>query len=461
MEKLNVCLLNDSFPPLIDGVANAVVNYATVIQEKYGNAVVATPDYPGAEDNYPFEVCRYRSLDTTRLVGYRAGYPFSSRALTSIGEFKPDILHCHCPAMSQMFARTLRETLQVPLILTYHTKFDLDVARAVKTKMLQTTAIKAFANNISASDEVWVVSKGAGENLRTLGYEGDYRVMHNGVDFPKGRVSPEECLRLRKELGIGDETIFLFVGRMYWYKGVRLSFDGLARTKAAGYRFKMVLVGEGGDLEEMKNYAESVGIGGDCIFTGPVRDRQLLRSYFCMSDLFLFPSNFDTNGIVVREAAACSVPSVTLKGSCAAEDITDGETGIVIDETPEAMSAVTNWACEHREELRTLGQKALAGLYTSWEDAVGVAYERYQVVLDDFRSGRLVRKSVPFDDIFTVVSDFYSVSRKTSLKSSEIWNKLRRREPSSGASPDLPEGRVKKHRKSHGRWKKKAEKTKN
>jgi len=28
MEYDEICLLNDSFPPLIDGVANAVVNYA-------------------------------------------------------------------------------------------------------------------------------------------------------------------------------------------------------------------------------------------------------------------------------------------------------------------------------------------------------------------------------------------------------------------------------------------------
>ena len=32
-EKLSVCLLNDSFPPVIDGVANAVLNYARIIQE--------------------------------------------------------------------------------------------------------------------------------------------------------------------------------------------------------------------------------------------------------------------------------------------------------------------------------------------------------------------------------------------------------------------------------------------
>ena len=36
MPKLNVCLINDSFPPEIDGVANAVTNYAQIITEKFG-----------------------------------------------------------------------------------------------------------------------------------------------------------------------------------------------------------------------------------------------------------------------------------------------------------------------------------------------------------------------------------------------------------------------------------------
>ena len=40
-EKINVCLMNDSFPPLIDGVANTVVNYASIIEEKYGHRINA------------------------------------------------------------------------------------------------------------------------------------------------------------------------------------------------------------------------------------------------------------------------------------------------------------------------------------------------------------------------------------------------------------------------------------
>ena len=82
-EKMNVCLMNDSFPPVIDGVANAVINYANVISDGLGKAIVVTPEYPGAVDDYPFEVVRYRSMNITeKLCGYRAGYPFSSSRRT-------------------------------------------------------------------------------------------------------------------------------------------------------------------------------------------------------------------------------------------------------------------------------------------------------------------------------------------------------------------------------------------
>ena len=49
MDKHTICLLNDSFPPIIDGVANAVVNYAENIEKHHGHAVVVTPAVPGAD----------------------------------------------------------------------------------------------------------------------------------------------------------------------------------------------------------------------------------------------------------------------------------------------------------------------------------------------------------------------------------------------------------------------------
>ena len=42
-KQLNICLMNDSFPPLIDGVANTVLNYARILSSIHANCAVATP----------------------------------------------------------------------------------------------------------------------------------------------------------------------------------------------------------------------------------------------------------------------------------------------------------------------------------------------------------------------------------------------------------------------------------
>lgn len=405
-EKLSVCLLNDSFPPVIDGVANAVLNYARIIQEGLGSTVVGVPDYPGVTDSYPFPVVRYPSFDTTKLVGYRAGYPFSPRALDALAEFAPDIIHSHCPVMSTVMARALRERLDVPVVFTYHTKFDIDIRRAISGHLLQQTAIRLLVDNISACDEVWVVSRGAGENLRSLGYAGDYIVMENGVDFPRGPVSEEKCEALRQELALPPEVpVYLFVGRMMWYKGIRIILDALAALRRSGQDFRMLLVGDGMERQEMEQLVKELRLDDVCIFTGAIRDREKLRTYFSLSDLFLFPSTFDTNGIVVREAAACGTASVLVRGSCAAEDVTEDGNALLIEENAASLKALLERVGTNRPALRDLGQRALEQLYLSWEDSVTRAYARYGTVLDHYRRGLSGRSIEWTDELYNLLDD--------------------------------------------------------
>lgn len=407
MDKdFTVCLLNDSFPPLIDGVSNTLVNYANIIHGNLGKAVVAVPDFPGAVDQYEYPVFRYPSIDTTRIVGYRAGYPFSVTALGNVTDCKPDIIHSHCPVMSTAFARTLREQIDVPVVFTYHTKFDIEINHAVSNRLLQKSAVRMLVDNISACDEVWVVSQGAGESLRSLGYQGEYIVMENGVDFPKGAVSNEECAALRHELGIPAEVpVYLFVGRLRWYKGIRLILDALAGLQASGKDFRMVFVGDGMEKDEMEDYADKLQLGGKCIFTGSVQDRQMLRTYFSMADLFLFPSTYDTYGIVVREAAACGLASVLVKGSCAAEGTVHGENAYHIDEEAQSLRDLLLHHGQDRTSMGRLGQNAMDQLYLSWEDSVKRAWDRYGIVLDDYRRGLTDRNLVWSDDVFNLMSD--------------------------------------------------------
>ena len=146
----------------------------------------------------------------------------------------------------------------------------------------------------------------------------------------------------------------------------------------------MIFVGGGLEEKEIKKYVSEKEISENCVFTGAVEDRELLRAYFSRADLFLFPSTFDTNGIVVREAAACALASVLVKDSCAAEGVTDKQNGFLIEENEFSMFECLKERCDNIENTRKVGCRALEELYISWEDSVKRAYDRYLYVYEKY-----------------------------------------------------------------------------
>lgn len=414
---MRVCLLNDSFPPVIDGVANVVMNYAKIMTEQnLAQVAVGTPRYPDARyDRYPYKVVPFQSFDTTGIVsGYRAGNPFDLKACQDLTDFEPDIIHTHCPVASTMVARILRNKTKAPIVFTYHTKFDVDISRAVKAEFIRNESIKTLVDNISACDEVWVVSKGAGENLVSLGYEGEYHVFSNGVDFAKGRVDDETVKKVTEGYDLPtDVPIFLFVGRIMKYKGLPMILEACKMLSAQNLDYRMVFVGDGPDAAELKEQVKEDGITDKVIFTGAIRDRLALRAWNTRADLFLFPSTYDTNGIVVREAAACGLASVLIKDSCAAEGITNGRNGFIIPEEAEAMASFLSQVCKNKDRVRQVGENAMNEIYISWEDAVKKAHERYAEILELKNAGMLPSRKWDGSDLsLKIASNMVNVTDK-------------------------------------------------
>lgn len=430
MTKKEIILLNDSFPPLIDGVANAVVNYASFIQKSdtYSPCVV-TPCYPGADDTaFSYPVVRYPSIDLREQIGYTAGIPFEPHTILELSKRNAALLHSHCPLASNHLARTLREQMDVPLIMTYHTKFDIDIANAIRSKALQQGAIKALVESVNAVDELWVVSEGAGENIRNLGYTGDYVVMPNGIDIPRHRASEAEIENATAGYDLPPHVpTFLFVGRLMWYKGLKIILDAMAALKSQQLDFRMVFVGKGGDEKEVKAYALEHNLGKECIFTGPIYDRNELSAWYCRADLFLFPSTFDTNGLVVREAAACSLGTVMIGGSCAAEGVTNGVNGLFIEENAASLSVCLARIMDHREAMKAIGENASRDLYVSWDTAVSKAMERYNIVIDKYRSGGYKRRKDLQDVAISLGSDILDVMDWLNSRMHQLENRIEER----------------------------------
>ena len=427
MKKKTVCLVSEAFPPIIDGVANVVKNYAEQIENTWGHAIVVTPAYPGADDTvYPFQVVRFASLDTRKMTtGYMAGIPFSPEVSNQLGQQQVDILHAHSPMMAALLSRALRKQVDAPMVMTYHTKYDIDIANVIKGKALQASSIKSIVTNISAFDEVWTVSKGAGENLKSLGYQGDYIVMPNGVDLEKGKASEKQITKETAGYDLPSGIpLFLYVGRLMWYKGFHITLDALKMLKEDGVDFRMVIVGKGGDADEIERYSNSLGLEKNVFFVGAISDRERIRCWYTRADLFLFPSTFDANGLVVREAAACGLASVLIADSCAAEDVTDGENAFLIEENAQSMAAVLKKILPDAEHIRQVGERAGEDLYLSWENAVANARERYSIVRDLYRCGAYEERRRLSDNLLATQGDLMETIGKIGMKILESKEKV-------------------------------------
>ena len=256
--------------------------------------------------------------------------------------------------------------------------------------------------------------------------------MPNGVDFPRGRVDDALIRQVTGDYDLPEGLpLFLFVGRMMWYKGIRIILDALKKLSESGRDFRMVFVGGGNDKDEIVAYCESLGLNDRVFFVAPIHDRSAIRAWYCRADLFLFPSTFDTNGLVVREAAACGLASVLVAGSCAAEDVTDGVNGFLIEENADSMAAMLIKLGGDAGRMHTVGENALRDLYMSWEEAVRRAYERYAVVIDNYHSGHCRPKEQLSDEFIHAVAQNMDMSNRNRQRLMELKDEVK-----SGISED-------------------------
>jgi glycosyltransferase involved in cell wall biosynthesis len=174
-----------------------------------------------------------------------------------------------------------------------------------------------------------------------------------------------------------QDFLFLYVGDHAWEKNLAFLLRSLSLLNRRRYRFKVAFVGEGHAATALRGMAARLGIGEDTIFAGLIRDREVLSSYYARADCFVFPSLYDTCGLVVKEAAAFAVPSVVIDGSAAAEEIVDGMNGFVTDNSVQAFAAKLGMLLERPELLIRSGEGAKRTLCTTWREAVLEVKERY------------------------------------------------------------------------------------
>lgn len=373
-------LFNDSFPPVIDGVALAVRNYAYWLQKTMGDAYVIAPFYPGYEDREEFRVLRFFSRPLPFNAPYRYGIPHIDLQFQKrLRRVRFDLVHAHSPMVAGGIAMSVKRRLNIPLVATFHTKLREDIKRFVRFDAFVSPILRSVVRFYESADQVWLPNRSTGDTLREYGYQGKMEVVLNGTDIE----SPDDLHALREaansRLAIdGNKPVFLFVGQHVWEKNHRMLIEALQllRQKHSG-EFLMLFIGQGYAQNEMRKMAAQSGLEAQVRFLGPILDRAELGMYYARANLFLLPSLYDNSPVTLREAAAFRLPALLIKGSTASEDIFDGKNGFTAENDAQAFTARIASVMRERELLERVGRKARETLFRSWRTVAEEVKERY------------------------------------------------------------------------------------
>lgn len=152
-------------------------------------------------------------------------------------------------------------------------------------------------------------------------------VIGNGVDVERYRPDPTHRAPVREQLGLREsDVVGVFVGHEFDRKGLPAAVEALRHLPP---HVHLMVVGGTPDLvAQSRADAERLGVEGRVHHVGAQPDP---RPYLNAADALVFPSAYESYGLVVTEALACGLPVIVTPTGCIPDVVEEGRNGFVTD----------------------------------------------------------------------------------------------------------------------------------
>lgn len=373
--KKTICYFCDVFYPSIDGVISVVNNLSIALKDKF-NIVVCVPKHRGKtvwKDDYL--VLGARSI---KIIGmdYECSFnPANDKKF--IGFLKTlhiDIIHIHSPFFMGKFAASYAKKHNIPLFATFHSQFKKDFLNTTHSHLLAKMLLSGIMKAFNKADLVFTMNKFCEKTIRGYGLKVPVKLIGNGTGIDNIIRETDTTAALEIYPKLKDQNILLTVGRLVGVKNFKFSLKAMAKIKTP---FTYVIVGEGSLLRPLKKQAKRLGLQDKVVFTGKIMDKTVLAGLYQLADLFVFPSTYDTEGVVVIEAAAKATPSIVIENSGAACKIRNNINGYTEKEDAALFAARIDKILSDKDLNKKIGLNAQKELYTTWETTAEKYIEVY------------------------------------------------------------------------------------
>ena len=391
---MNIGIFSDTYFPQLNGVATSIRTLATALEERGHHVYIFTPSDPRCGADYDdLRVYRVPSAPVHFVQDYRAGYVFSPFLAKKIVDLDLDIIHTQTEFCLGALGRFISTTQGIPLVHTYHTMYEDYVHYIGGGHIISKKMARGFSGiYCNAATAVIAPTRKTEQLLKSYGVTKPISIIPTGINtsnFRKDQFKPEEILELRKSLGLqADTPVIVSIGRLAKEKSIDVVIGALPKLIEKLPDLKMVIVGEGNEMENLSSFAESIGVREHLIFTGG-KPWNEIGKYYQLGNVFCSASVSETQGLTFAEALAAGVPVVAKKDECIENIIDNNVTGMLFEsneDLPDLLYRVlTDKALSDR--LSKASVEAMEAL--SVESFANSVEQLYQNILD---SGERPRK---------------------------------------------------------------------
>lgn len=277
------------------------------------------------------------SLSKSELPAYIGEFSAGITDFTEAEGIHFDAIHSHY-WQSGLAAKALAERWDVPFVHSHHTLARVknshlapgDIPEPQERIQGEEDVIRSADVLVASTDDEW-------DHLACLyGASHDrLKTIHPGVDH--SLFAPGDRAAARARLGLRDEVVVLYVGRIQRLKGIELAVRAVEQLVGAVERDVVFMIVGGasgsdgdGELRRLNELVTELDLEHNVRFMGP-QPHDGLPSFYNASDALVVCSHSESFGLAALEAQACGTPVVGTPVGGLSYVVRDGMSGFLVD----------------------------------------------------------------------------------------------------------------------------------
>lgn len=405
---MRIAMMTNNYKPFIGGVPISIERLSEGLREIGHEVFIFAPSYEKGECNEDKYIVRCKSFNK-KNGEYVIPNVLKSNISEQFGKLNIDVIHVHHPIIMGNLAQYLGRKYKIPVVFTYHTKYEeylhnikiynimeeksrreegkflsnveTGILRFVKRKVVP-KYLTHFMNNCNM---IFAPTREIQNHLQYCNVKSEINTIPTGLSKNYFKQSIHESEKLRNKYIDHKKYLFCTVCRLNKEKNLEFLIKGIYNLKErVGDCFNVMIIGNGPLKDELEKLTLQLNLQNNIKFINNV-DNNEINNYYRASDIFLFSSKSETQGIVLLEAMASRIPVVAIQATGVRDIVKNGINGYMTEEDTDKWSEKVMKLIEDEELRKKLGEGAFntSRLYSN-KNVAEMAIQQYKYIVEKY-----------------------------------------------------------------------------